>query len=305
MTRKIAWPPGARGRLEQNVDLAPLTWFRVGGPAEWLFSPIDEQDLISVLLARPQEMPVTVIGAGSNLLVRDGGVPGLVIRLGEGFSHIHIDDMTIEAGGSAMAPILALKARRAAIDGFDFLAGIPGTVGGILAMNAGAHGRETAQLLEEARIITQEGVIDQLKRADLNCGYRRGGLPENAILLSARFRGQPGQSEAIACKIADIQDYRWQTQPIQERTGGSTFTNPEGYKAWELIEQAGCRGLRCGGARVSDKHCNFLINAGQASARDLENLGEQIRMRVVHKTGIDLAWEIRKIGIAPHEDVSL
>lgn len=290
--------PPVRGRYRENADLAATTWFRVGGPAEVLFRPADADDLAAFLKGCPGDVPVTVIGVGSNLLVRDGGVRGVVIRLGRTFAAIGIDGTTVKAGAGALDGHVARAAAAAGLAGLEFLAGIPGTIGGAVAMNGGAYGQDMQGALIEVLLVESDGTQRMVAAAALDLGYRRAAIPEGAILIEARLKGHHDAPEAIAERIARIQESRQQTQPVRSRTGGSTFRNPEGARAWELIEAAGCRGLCLGGAQVSEQHCNFLINTGNASAADLEALGEEVRRRVHAATGILLEWEIRRIGVA-------
>ncbi len=301
-SRLIERLPPVRGRLTEDAPLDRITWFRVGGAAEVMFRPADAEDLAAFLTALPAELPVTVIGVGSNLLVRDGGVPGVVVRLGRGFADIAIEAERVCAGAGALDLNVALAAAEAGLAGLEFLSGIPGTVGGALRMNAGAYGSEIEDVLLEATALDRGGRTHRLNPAELGLGYRRSGLPEDWIFTGAIFRAAPGERAQIAARMAEIERAREDTQPIRSRTGGSTFANPDdpraaGRKAWQLIEEAGCRGLRRGGAMVSEKHCNFLINTGDASAADLEALGEEVRRRVREKSGIELRWEIRRIGI--------
>ena len=290
--------PEVRGRLQADAELAPFTWLRVGGAAEVLFSPADTDDLAAFLAACPADVPVTVLGLASNTLVRDGGVPGVVIRLRKGFAGITIEDeRRIRAGAAVPDRLLAKAALEAGIAGFAFYRGIPGCVGGALRMNAGAHGGETRERLVEAVAIDRQGCRHVLKNADMHYGYRHCGAPDDLIFVEALFEGEPGDREAIAAEMAQITDIREASQPIRERTGGSTFKNPPRASAWKLIDAAGCRGLRIGGAHISTKHCNFLINDGTASAADLENLGEEVRRRVKENSGIELHWEVRRIGV--------
>jgi len=291
--------PPVRGRLAEAPPLATITWFRVGGPAEVLFRPADREDLLAFLAAKPADVPVTVIGVGSNLLVRDGGVPGVVVRLGRAFAEVTLLRGTtdIAAGAGALDLNVALAARDAGIDGLAFLSGIPGTIGGALRMNAGAYCVEMKDVVVSAEAADGQGQVHQLTPADLGFGYRRCSVPEGWIFLETRLRGASGEPGAIAAKIAAIQSEREASQPVRSRTGGSTFANPPSAKAWELIDRAGCRGLRRGGAMVSEKHCNFLINTGGATAADLEALGEEVRRRVFESSGIRLEWEIRRIGV--------
>jgi UDP-N-acetylmuramate dehydrogenase len=288
--------PHVRGRLTANAPLAPQTWFRVGGPAEVLFKPADRADLSAFLADCPANVPLTVIGVASNLLVRDGGVPGVVIRLGGPFADVATGDDFVLAGAGALDTTVAAAAQAASLAGLEFLSGIPGTIGGAVAMNAGAYGGEIANILTEAEIMLRDGTIQALPAASLGLSYRHSELPPGSIVLSARFRAQPGKAEAIAAAMAAIETARGDSQPVRARTGGSTFANPPGHKAWQLIDQAGCRGLSHGGAQVSEKHCNFLLNNGTATARDLERLGEEVRRRVFRTSGIELRWEIKCIG---------
>jgi UDP-N-acetylmuramate dehydrogenase len=289
--------PAVRGRYRAGADLARVTWFRVGGPAEVVFRPADADDLSAFLAARPADVPVTVIGVGSNLLVRDGGVPGVVVRLGRAFAGIAVDGAAVEAGAAALDLNVARAACQAGFAGLEFLAGIPGTVGGALRMNGGAYGREMKDVVARADALAPDGARHALAIGGLGFAYRHCAVPEDWVFVGARLEGAPGDPEAIAARIREIQEARAATQPIRTRTGGSTFKNPEGARAWELIERAGCRGLRLGGARVSEQHCNFLINDGTATAGDLEALGEEVRRRVREATGVLLEWEIRRIGV--------
>ena len=283
--------PPVRGRLTAAAPLAQVTWFRVGGAAEVMFRPADVADLADFLSAKPADVPVTVIGVASNLLVRDGGVPGVVIRLGRGFADIVV-------GKDACLGSVALAAAEAGLGGLEFLSGIPGTIGGALRMNAGAYGREIRDVLIAAMAIDGTGQRVELTAAELDLSYRHCGAPEDWIFLHATLRGTPDTPAAVADRIAAIQERRQATQPVRSRTGGSTFANPPGERAWELIDRAGCRGLRRGGAMVSQLHTNFLINTGDATADDLEGLGEDVRARVFGLTGIHLDWEIRRIGVS-------
>ena len=289
--------PALRGRLVANQPLAELTWFRVGGPAQILFMPEDEDDLAYMLAHLPAEIPVTVMGLGSNLIVRDGGVPGVVIRLGRGFGEIAIEDVRVRAGAALPDVKVARTAQEAGIAGLSFLRGIPGAIGGALRMNGGAYGRETKDTLIEARAVDRAGRVHVLGNADMHYAYRHCGAPDDYIFTQATFRGERGDPAVIAAEMDKITESREATQPIKSRTGGSTFKNPPGHKAWQLIEAAGCRGLRIGDAQVSDMHCNFLINLGKATAADIETLGEAVRRRVKEGSGIDLDWEIKRIGI--------
>ena len=293
--------PNLRGRLLGNVPLADITWFRVGGPAEVLFTPADEADLAYFLARLPAEIEAFVVGLGSNLLVRDGGVPGVVIRLGRGFADTRIEaEHRLRAGAAVPDVKLARAAADAAISGLAFYRGIPGSIGGALRMNAGAHGRETGEVLLEARAVDRQGNIHVLPAADLKLSYRHCGVPDDWIFTAALYQGQPGAAAEILKQMAEVADYREANQPIKQRTGGSTFKNPAGASAWKLIDQAGCRGLRVGGAQVSQMHCNFLINDQAATAEDLERLGETVRAQVVAHCGVTLQWEIIRLGVARH-----
>lgn len=291
---------GVRGRISAGYDLARVTWFRVGGPAEVLFKPEDIADLAHFLSVLPNDVPVTVIGVGSNLLVRDGGIPGVTIRLGRGFSDINIDGHTLQAGAAALDVNIARSAAGHDLSGLEFLCGIPGTLGGALRMNAGAYGRETKDILVSATAVDRSGTMHCLAPDAMGLSYRHCSVPEDWIFTGARLRGTPGDAGDIQAGMDDIARSREEAQPIRARTGGSTFANPEGYKAWELIDRAGCRGLRHGGACVSEKHCNFLINTGDATANDLETLGEIVRHKVWSRFGIELHWEIRRVGVSKH-----
>jgi UDP-N-acetylmuramate dehydrogenase len=291
--------PELRGRLLENQPLAELTWFRVGGPAQALFMPEDEADLAYFLAQLPAEIPVTVIGLGSNLIVRDGGVPGVVIRLGRGFNAVTIEPGERVRAGAAVPDVkVARAAQEAGIAGLAFLRGIPGAIGGALRMNGGAYGGETKDALIEAHGVDRRGRILRLAVADMHYSYRHCGAPDDIIFTQALFQGVAGDSLAIAAQMDQITESREATQPIKSRTGGSTFKNPPGQKAWQLIDAAGCRSLQVGDAQVSNLHCNFLINLGGASAADIERLGETVRARVKETSGVDLEWEIKRIGIA-------
>jgi UDP-N-acetylmuramate dehydrogenase len=294
--------PAVRGRLCENAARAGGTWFRVGGPAEVMFRPADRDDLVAFLAAKPADVPVTVIGVGSNLLVRDGGIPGVVIRLGRGFADVAVAGTRVIAGAAALDVNVARQAAEAGVAGLEFLAGVPGTIGGALRMNAGAYGAEMKDVVTEAEAIDGAGRLHRLTPAELGFAYRHCAVDEDWIFLSATLTGHSDAPEAILGRMRDIQDAREASQPIRTRTGGSTFANPTGpdaagRKAWQLIDEAGCRGLRRGGAMVSDKHCNFLINTGTATADDLEGLGEEVRRRVLEATGVSLRWEIRRVGL--------
>jgi len=283
-------------RLRTNADLSKTNWFRVGGLAQWLFKPEDAQDLSVFLAALPLEIPVTVLGVGSNIIIRDGGLDGVVVKLGRGFTQLSVVGGQLSAGAACLDVNVAQFACENSLAGLEFLSGIPGTIGGGVAMNAGAYDNDVSQVLVEAEIVQRDGKICTLSNAELKFVYRNSTLPEGAIVTKAIFKTAPGNKTEIAKKIKEIQAAREDTQPIRSRTGGSTFKNPEGHKAWELIERAGCRRLTIGGAQVSEKHCNFLINTGNATAADLENLGEEVIKRVREKTGVTLEWEIKRIG---------
>jgi UDP-N-acetylmuramate dehydrogenase len=289
--------PELRGRLLANEPLAPLTWFRVGGPAQVLFMPEDEQDLAYFLGRLAADIEVTVIGLGSNLIVRDGGVPGVVVRLGRGFGAVTVQDgRRIRAGAAVPDVRVARAAQEAGIAGLSFLRGIPGAIGGALRMNGGAYGRETKDALIEARAVDRQGGVHVLSNDEMHYSYRHCGAPEDYIFTSALFQGEAGDPAAIAAEMDKITEAREATQPVKSRTGGSTFKNPPGQKAWQLIDAAGCRGLVVGDAQVSELHCNFLINRGNATAADIETLGETVRRRVKETSGVELEWEIKRIG---------
>ncbi|MGB6536048.1 MAG: UDP-N-acetylmuramate dehydrogenase [Xanthobacteraceae bacterium] len=289
--------PELRGRLLANQALAALTWFRVGGPAQALFMPEDEADLSYFLSRLSAEQPVTVIGLGSNLIVRDGGVPGVAVRLGRGFNEIATEGVDLRVGAAVPDVKVARAAQEAGIAGLAFMRGIPGGVGGVLRMNGGAYGRETKDALIEARAIDRQGRVHVLRNGDMRYAYRHCGAPDDYIFIQALFAGERGDPSAIAAEMAKITESREATQPIKSRTGGSTFKNPPGQKAWQLIDEAGCRGLRIGDAQVSELHCNFLINLGHATAAEIETLGETVRARVKEKSGLALEWEIKRIGL--------
>lgn len=299
--------PPVRGRLTPNAPLAPFTWFGVGGPAEVMFRPADAEDLAAFLRACPADVPVTVMGVASNLIIRDGGVPGVVIRLGREFAGIHADaeTQTIRAGAAALDMNVALAAAQAGIAGLEFLSGIPGTIGGGLRMNAGAYGREFKDALLGADILTRHGETKTLAPDAMGMTYRRTAVAADAIFTGAVFQGEAGARDAIEQRMHDIKKARAESQPIRTKTGGSTFANPEGHKAWQLIDQAGCRGLCIGGAQMSELHCNFMINTGGATAADLERLGETVRRRVLDTSGVALRWEVRRIGIPLEADTDI
>jgi UDP-N-acetylmuramate dehydrogenase len=291
--------PNLRGRLIANEPLGPLTWFRVGGPAQALFIPQDDADLAYLLGLLPSQIPVFVLGLGSNLIVRDGGVPGVVIRLGRGFNEVTIGSHSqIHAGAGVPDLKVALAAQQAGLAGLAFLRGIPGAVGGAMRMNAGAYGREIKDVLIAAHAIDRQGRARVFSGAEMDFGYRHCGLSEDLVLTRAVLKAEAGDRQTIAGEMQAITQARAATQPVKSRTGGSTFKNPPGAKAWELIDRAGCRGLRLGQAEVSELHCNFLINRGEASAHEIEALGELVRARVRERCGVDLEWEIKRIGLA-------
>jgi len=289
--------PSLRGRIQADAPLAPFTWFRAGGPAEALVRPADADDLAAFLRDLPNEVPVHVIGACSNLIVRDRGLPGVTIRLARGSSTITAEPDGIIAGAAALDVTVAEHAAAAGLTGLEFLSGIPGSIGGAVAMNAGAYGGDMATVLDWAEIVTRTGEQWRLAAAQLAFAYRYAALPAGAVVTRVRLHGIQGAPALIATRMAEIRAAREASQPVRARTGGSTFRNPEGMKAWELIDGAGCRGLTRGGAMVSEKHCNFLINTGAASAADIEGLGEEVRRRVLAATGVTLHWEIRRIGV--------
>ena len=290
--------PRLRGRLLANEPLAPLTWFRVGGPAQALFMPEDESDLAYLLANLPRDIPVTVIGLGSNLIVRDGGVAGVVVRLGRGFSETKIEAGNRIRSGAAVPDLRVAKAAQdAGIAGLAFYRGIPGAIGGALRMNGGAYGRETKDVLIETRGVDRAGKVRTYTNAEMGFTYRHCGVADDVIFTAALFEGSAGDSAAIAAEMDEITSKRETTQPVKSRTGGSTFKNPPGHKAWQLIDAAGCRGLIVGGAQVSELHCNFLINLGNATAADIEGLGEEVRRRVKDNSGVTLEWEIKRIGV--------
>lgn len=290
--------PDLRGRLLANESLAPLTWFRVGGPAQILFTPADEDDLAYFLSKLPGDIPVYTVGVGSNLIVRDGGVSGVVVRLSpRGFGETKAEGDTVRAGTAALDKRVAEAAAAANIGGLEFYFGIPGSIGGALRMNAGANGGETKDVLVEARGITRTGEKVTFSNADMKFVYRNSGVDTSVIFTSALYRGRVTDPETIRARMAEVQNHRETAQPIREKTGGSTFKNPPGHSAWKLIDAAGLRGFRVGGAQVSEMHCNFLINTGDATGHDIETLGETVRARVMENSGIDLHWEIKRIGI--------
>lgn len=291
--------PDLRGRLAANQEMAPLTWFRVGGPAQVLFTPADEDDLAYFLARLPAEIPVYPVGVGSNLIVRDGGVPGVIIRLSpRGFGEAVADGDVVRAGAAALDKRVAEAAAAATIAGLEFYFGIPGSIGGALRMNAGANGGETKDVLIEARGVSRKGEKRTFTNADMKFVYRNSGVEDGMIFTGAVYRGRKADVESIRARMNDVQQHRETAQPIREKTGGSTFKNPPGHSAWKLIDAAGLRGFRVGGAQVSEMHCNFLINTGDATGHDIETLGETIRTRVKANSGVELNWEIKRIGVA-------
>lgn len=289
--------PAVRGRIGFDAPMAPFTWFRVGGPAEVLFRPADMDDLMAFLGGLPPEIPVTTIGVGSNLLVRDGGVPGVVIRLTGPFAEIETHQTTITAGAGALDLTVARTAQEVGIAGLEFLSGVPGTIGGALRMNAGAFGAEMKDVTVSAEALDRDGQMHILSLSDMGFTYRHSAVDESWIFLSASLKGRPGKPAEIAQRMEEIRASREEAQPTRARTGGSTFANPPGNSAWKLIDAAGCRGLTMGGAQVSEKHCNFLLNHGDATATQIEDLGEEVRRRVLETSGIELRWEIQRIGV--------
>jgi len=291
--------PEVRGQVLRDAPLAPLTWFRVGGPAEVLFRPADADDLAAFLRGCPDDVSVTVLGVGSNLLVRDGGVPGVVVRLGKGFSGVEVlPDERVLAGAAALDMVVARTAMEAEVCGLEFFRGIPGTIGGALRMNGGAYEKETGDVLVEARGVTRAGESVTYTVVQMGYSYRHSNVSEDVVFTSALFQGAKGDRDEIEQRMNAITQRREETQPIRTRTGGSTFKNPQEHKSWQLIDAAGCRGLQHGGAQVSEKHCNFFINTGSATASDIEALGEEVRARVKETSGVSLEWEIRRIGVS-------
>src|SRR3954451_7534955 len=289
--------PAVRGRLTADAPLAPLVWFKSGGSAEWLLEPADEQDLVDFLRELDPAVPVMALGLGSNLIVRDGGVPGVVVRLGKPFAKIdRLDEVTLRCAGGASGILVSSTARDKGIASLEFLRGIPGTVGGFVRMNGGAYGREVKDILVSARLVLRSGEIVEWPLEKLGYTYRHSDVPEGAVVIEATFRGTPGDAAAIGAEMDAIARAREESQPLRSRTGGSTFKNPVGHKAWALIDAAGCRGLTMGSAQVSEKHCNFLLNLGSATSADIEALGEEVRRRVNSKCNIMLEWEIERVG---------
>ena len=286
-----------RGKLTPSAPLAPLVWFKAGGAAEWLFEPKDLDDLQDFLRGADRQTPVMALGLGSNLIVRDGGVPGVVIRLGKAFAQVtRADDTTLNCGGGASGILVSSTARDNGIAGLEFLRSIPGTVGGFVRMNGGAYGREVKDIMIDCDVVLRSGELITLAEADLHYTYRHSELPEGAIVVAARFRGVPGEGAAIQAEMDRISASREASQPLRSKTGGSTFKNPPGRKAWELVDAAGCRGFALGGAQVSEKHTNFLINTGNATSANIEDLGDEVRRRVKEHSGVELEWEIQRVG---------
>ncbi|MFM8499713.1 MAG: UDP-N-acetylmuramate dehydrogenase [Chakrabartia sp.] len=289
--------PAVKGRLTAQAPLAPLVWFKSGGPADWLFEPADRDDLCAFLADLDPAVPVMALGLGSNLIIRDGGVPGVVVRPGKAFAHVTpVDDVTLACGAGASGILVSSTARDRGIAGLEFLRSIPGTVGGFVRMNGGAYGGEVKDILVDCDVVLRTGELVTLPVADLHYTYRHSELPDGAIVLGARFRGTPGKPEAIQAEMDRISAAREASQPLRSKTGGSTFKNPEGHKAWQLVDEAGCRGLTLGGAQVSEKHTNFLLNLGEAASADIEALGEEVRRRVQENSGVTLEWEIQRVG---------
>lgn len=297
--------PPVRGRLTPRAPLGQMTWFGVGGPAEVLFRPADKQDLIDFIKGCPEEIPVTVLGVASNVIIRDGGIPGVVIRMGREFSDIKAAGANIETGASALDINVALVAMKNDITGLEFLSGIPGTIGGALRMNAGAYGAETADALLAAEVLFRDGAVRRMTPREMGMSYRHNDLPGDVIFLGCTLKGAAGERAAIENKITEIKNKRAESQPIKSKTGGSTFANPEGGKAWQLIDEAGCRDMKIGGAQMSEMHANFMINTGSASAADLERLGEKVRQCVYAKSQIMLRWEIRRVGVPLENDMDI
>jgi UDP-N-acetylmuramate dehydrogenase len=289
--------PKLKGRLIANQPLADLAWFRVGGPAQAMFMPDSEDDLSYFLSKLPNDIPVQVVGLGSNLIVRDGGVPGVVVRLGRGFNAVTVDGTRVHAGTAVPDVKVARAAADAGIAGLSFFRGVPGAIGGALRMNAGAYGGETKDVLAYATGVARDGDLVTYTNEEMGFSYRHSSIPDDVIFTTALFEGRAGDKATIAAEMDKITEAREATQPIKSRTGGSTFKNPPGHKAWQLIDEAGCRGLKVGGAQVSELHCNFLLNLGSATAKDIETLGETVRERVQAKSGVTLEWEIKRIGV--------
>ena len=294
----VATATAVRGKLKPAAPLAPLVWFKSGGAAETLFEPADEADLVAYLLSLDPDVQVMALGLGSNLIVRDGGVPGVVVRLGKALAKVErVDEVILKCGGGASGILVSSTARDAGIAGVEFLRSIPGTVGGFVRMNGGAYGREVKDILVECEVVLRSGDVQTMQSDELGYTYRHSLLPEQAIVVSATFRGSPGDPAVIQAEMDRIAASREESQPLRSRTGGSTFKNPPGHKAWALIDAAGCRGLTLGGAQVSEKHCNFLLNTGDATSSQIERLGEEVRRRVREATNISLEWEIQRVGV--------
>lgn len=288
--------PAVRGKLTANAPLAPLVWFKAGGHAQWLFEPKDLADLQDFLAHLDPSVPVMALGLGSNMIVRDGGVPGVVIRLGKAFAKVSADGVTLTCGGGASGILVSSTARDACVAGVEFLRSIPGTVGGFVRMNGGAYGSEVKDILVDCEVVLRDGSLVTLANADLGYTYRHSELPEGAVVVSARFEGRAGDPTTIQAEMDRISAAREASQPLRSKTGGSTFKNPEGHKAWQLVDEAGCRGLQIGGAQVSEKHTNFLLNTGEATSTQIEDLGEEVRRRVRDRSGVELEWEIQRVG---------
>ncbi len=288
--------PNVRGKIEFDAPLSKLTWFRTGGNADVLFTPEDENDLSEFLKSIPSAIPVMPLGVGSNMLIRDGGIEGIVIRFGKNFSSVILEGSFIKAFAGAPDISVARKALDAGLTGFEFLRGVPGTIGGAIKMNAGAYGSEIRDIFYSARAVDRDGNIHQINKDNIEFSYRHTNVPNDYIFMEATFEGKFGDPDLIRKRMKEIGDQREESQPLRTRTGGSTFKNPSGHSAWKLIEGAGCRGLKIGGARVSKKHCNFLINEGDATAKDIEDLGDEVRRRVMNNSGVKLDWEIKRIG---------
>ncbi|WP_237437868.1 UDP-N-acetylmuramate dehydrogenase [Altericroceibacterium endophyticum] len=294
---RLKIPQDVRGKLRRDAPLDKLVWFKAGGVADWLFEPADRQDLIAFINALPPGVPVMPLGLGSNLIIRDGGIPGVVVRLGKAFAGVETGEGNVlRCGGGASGILVSSTARDAGVKGLEFLRGIPGTVGGFVRMNGGAYGREVADILLDCDVILPSGDCVTLSSAELRYSYRHSALPEGAIVLSARFEGEPGDPAEIGAEMDRIAAAREESQPLRTKTGGSTFKNPDGDKAWRLVDAAGCRGLTMGDAQVSEKHTNFLINKGEATSTDIEGLGEEVRRRVAESQGVTLEWEIKRVG---------
>ncbi|MBR0559110.1 UDP-N-acetylmuramate dehydrogenase [Neokomagataea anthophila] len=291
-----AFAQNLRGRLKADAPLGPRCWFRTGGSADWLFVPEDQDDLATLLRNLPDTTPLTLLGACSNVIVRDGGLEGVVVKLARGFADVIVEQDGVIAGAAALDITVAEHAASASLDGLAFLSGIPGSIGGAVRMNAGAYGSDIATVLDWAEIMRPDGTVQRLTAADLAFAYRYAALPERSVVLRARLRATPGDSAHIRQRMDEIKASREASQPVRARTGGSTFRNPDGHKAWALIDEAGCRGLIQGGAQMSEKHCNFMLNLGTATSTDLETLGETVRQRVLAHSGVDLHWEIKRIG---------